>query len=763
MRRQLLLTGVPLAACVLAGGCSREAPGAGGMGGGPRSSSSAATFVGRGACVECHGPESDAYHGSQHDLAMQEATPGTVLGDFGGATLEHSGVTSRFFLRDGGYYVETDGPDGAMHEYRIRYTFGVAPLQQYLVGFPGGRLQALPLCWDTRPKESGGQRWFHLYPDEAIPAGDELHWTGRNQNWNFMCAECHSTDLHKHYDPETDTFDTTWAEIDVSCEACHGPGSAHVAWAENAGEGATAGSAAEAGLEVDLRPAGAWPWSFVEGTPTAVRGTARTEHHEIEACGRCHARRAALTDDYEYGRPLMDTHRVSLLTDPEYFADGQVHDEDYVYGSFLQSKMYASGVTCAECHEPHTAKLVVDGNDLCSRCHDAGVFGAESHHHHGGEVGAPGTNCVDCHMPARTYMVVDDRRDHSFRVPRPDLSEKLGTPNACNACHADESASWAAGKVAEWFGEGRRREWRFGEALHAGREGSPGAGALLTRLADDPAQPAIARATGFTLLAPVAGADLAETVRAGLGDADPLVRMGALGAVGAIAPEQRLGLAAGLLGDPVLAVRAEAARVLAAAVGPGTAQATRDEFGRAAADFVESQMASAERPESRVNLGVFFTDRGMPERAEAEYRAALKLDPGCIPASVNLADLRRVQGRDAEGEQILRDSLKRSPQNAALRHALGLTLIRLGRREEALTELERAYGWGPENPRHGYVLGVALDSMGQPERALEVLRGTLAAHPYDRDVLAALVQVCRARGLSDEAAGYAKRLQALTP
>ena len=720
------------------------------------------SYVGRESCVDCHHAQHNSFVRSHHDLAMQPATPDTVLGDFHDAALEHFGVTSRFFRRDGAFLVETDGPDGQMREYQVRYTFGVTPLQQYLVEFPGGRLQVLPLCWDSRPASQGGQRWFHLYPDEPIPAGDILHWTGPNQNWNFMCAECHSTDLHKGYDLATDSFDTTWNEIDVSCEACHGPGSAHVSWAHLAGEGAQAADAFEADLTVDLGNRDAWPWRFEEGAVTATRATPRTNHSEIETCARCHSRRSVLTEDYQHGNPILNSHLVSMLTEPEYFADGQVLEEDYVYGSFIQSKMYTAGVTCTECHGPHSAKLIVDGNALCYQCHQQTAFGEESHHHHPGGFGDPGTNCVDCHMPERYYMVVDGRRDHSFRVPRPNLSAKTGSPNACNMCHDDQDADWAAAWVVEWYGEDRRQEWHFGEALHAGRRRLPTAGALLTRLANDPEQPAIARATGLALLPAYAGDRFEPTVRAALADADPMVRLGALNALAGANPRLRVQLGAAQLEDPVLAVRAEAARVLAPAINDATAPAVRTAFDKAAAEFVGTQMASAERPESHINLAVYYTDRAMLDDAEREYRTALRLDPASIPASVNLADLRRLQGRDAEGEEILRDALKRTPQNPVARHALGLTLIRLNRHEEALVELERAYEWGPEDARHGYVLGIALDSLGMPDRALDVLRETLDAHPYDRDILAALSEMCRARGMSEEAGEYARRLAALT-
>ncbi len=365
-------------------------------------------------------------------------------------------------------------------------------------------------------------------------------------------------------------------------------------------------------------------------------------------------------------------------------------------------------------------------------------------------------------MPVRTFMVVDDRHDHSFRVPRPDLSAALGTPNACNACHDDQSPEWSAGHIAEWFGEGRRQEWRFGEALHAGRNGQPGAVDLLARLASDPDQPAIARATGLSLFARYPGQELVEAVRAGVADTDPLVRLGALAALGGVAPPERVPLAGALLHDPVLAVRAEAVRVLALSMSEAASPVVQRAFEAAMEDFIATQLATAERPESHINLAVVYTDLARLEDAEREYRTALGLDPANIAAAVNFADLRRMQGRDEEGEQILREVLKQTPRSAAARHALGLTLIRLGQREEALAELSRAAEWAPEVARHGYVYAVALDSMGQPGRALRVMRGAHETHPYDRDILEALVGMCRQRGLDEEAARYARKLESLT-
>lgn len=753
-----LAAAVPMAAGAAAlTACSRQ----GGEAAADRIVRIPAAYVGRSACVECHQNASDQWQGSHHDLAMDVATTETVLGDFNDATLEHFGVSSRMFRRDGKPMVETDGPDGLMHEYEVKYVFGVTPLQQYLVEFPGGRLQPLPLCWDTRPVEQGGQRWFHIYPNEAIPAGDELHWTGRVQNWNTMCAECHSTNLHKRYDLSTDSFATSWSEIDVSCEACHGPGSWHVAWAEAERDGRAQRADPSMGLDVQLGSGDNGAWLVDPTKPTAQRSEPRQSDMEIETCARCHSRRGDLTDEPGDGRPLLDSHRLALLDEGLYFADGQIEDEVYVLGSFLQSRMHAAGVTCTDCHDPHSARVYTKGNDLCAKCHRPSYFDIDTHHHHPGQRGDPGTNCMDCHMPTRTYMVVDDRYDHSFRVPRPDLSERLGTPNACNACHTDETAIWAAERVAEWYGPGRLADWRYGEALHAGREGARDAASQLERLAGDPTQPAIARATALELFARNPGETLADAVRAGATDPDGLVRMGAAeGALG-LQPAERLELLRGLLTDPLLAVRAEAARVLAPAVTDQATAAIRTAFADAERDYIASQLAAAERPEAHINLGGFYTDRGRDADAEREYREALSLEPRCTPAAVNLADLMRMQGREDMCERVLRDALKITPRDGAARHALGLALVRSGRREEALVELGRAAEYAPGVARYAYVLGVAQDSTGQSEAALGTLRAAHDRFPRDRDILRALVDLCRRAGRTDEAAAFEARLELL--
>ncbi len=205
-------------------------------GGSTSASGETAQFVGSAACAACHQQEHAEWQGSQHAAAMQEANDKTVLGKFDGGTFSHGGVTSTFYKKDDKFWVTTDGPDGKLADFEIRYTFGISPLQQYLIELPKGRLQALGIAWDARPKDEGGQRWFSLFPDRKLASGDPLHWTGIDQNWNYQCAFCHSTNLKKNYDAATGIFQTTWSEISVGCEACHGPASHHMAWASKSGD-----------------------------------------------------------------------------------------------------------------------------------------------------------------------------------------------------------------------------------------------------------------------------------------------------------------------------------------------------------------------------------------------------------------------------------------------------------------------------------------------------------------------------------------------
>jgi len=687
---------------------------------------------------------------------MQKATDATVLGDFKNTTFTHRGLTSTFSKRDGKFFVRTDGPDGKLHEYEIAYTFGVAPLQQYLIAFPGGRYQALSIAWDSRSRSDGGQRWFHLYPGERISVDDELHWTQPSQNWNFMCAECHSTDLQKRYIAAEDRYETKWAELNISCEACHGPGSAHVAWAERSERS----GAGDRGLPVKMDRRAARLWATKPGTGIAEwAGSAPPGRGEVEACGRCHARRTTIAEPYVYGRPLADTHRLALLDEGLYHADGQIRDEVYEYGSFLQSKMYARGVTCSDCHDPHSLRLRASGNAVCATCHLPERFDAPAHHHH--KAGSAGAQCVSCHMPTKTFMIVDPRRDHSLRVPRPDLSARLGTPDACTGCHKDRTAAWADEAIARWPGAFRRGTPHHGEAIALGRRGGPGAQRALADLARDAAAPAIARATALTLLGARSGGAAQAAIEAGLGDADPLVRAAAVGALDGAPPEIARSLGFRLLADPVLSVRLEASRALAGLPANQLTGEERERLERGVAEYRAAQLVNADRPWAHLNLALVQARRELPDEAEASLRTALRLDRRFVPAYVNLADVMRARGRDNEGERLLSQGLTITPDNPDLLHALGLLEARQRRMDEALRSLGRASELSVDNARFAYVYAVALNSMGRPDRALAVLEAAHRRHPADVHVLVALVTINRDRGALPAAKEWARKLAAL--
>jgi predicted CXXCH cytochrome family protein len=709
---------------------------------------------------------------------MQPARADTVLAKFDNENFTHAGITSTFFQRDGKYFVNIDGPDGKLHDYEIKYTFGVRPLQQYLIELSNGRIQALSIAWDARPKEQGGQRWFHLYPKEGIKHDDELHWTRPAHNWNFMCADCHSTELRKNYDPSTDRFKTEWKEISIGCEACHGPGSDHVIWAkgripplQKGGKGGFESSPeiplnppfskGENKLTVKFDERRGVTWNHNAATGNAARSQARTTEREIDVCAQCHARRGQIGEGYAPGKPFLDYYRPAFLTSPLYHADGQQRDEVYTWASFLQSKMYAQGVTCSDCHEPHSGKLRAQGNAVCASCHSADKYDAPGHHHH--KAGSTGAACVACHMPATTYMIVDPRRDHSLRVPRPDLSAQFGTPNACNSCHADRDARWAAARVKQWTGREPQGYQRFAAAFAAADAGAFDSQAQLRAVAADASHPAIARATAVAQLNAAQGATAGDVVGAGARDANPLVRLAALQSLGNAPVDARARLAAPLLADPLRAIRIEAASVLAPVPPDQLTAEQRASFERAGAEYIASQKYNADRAEARVNLGAFYANLGDAAKAEAEFKAALVLDAQFVPAYVNLADLYRPTQRDHEGERILRDGLQRAPRNAMLHHALGLALVRLKRTDAALSELERATVLEPGNARYAYVYAVALHSSGNPDAAIKRLEKTLAAHPRDRDVLEALAGFHSSKGEKAAAEKYAERLRTLDP
>jgi tetratricopeptide (TPR) repeat protein len=714
----------------------------------------AGEFIGSDSCMSCHQDEYQLWQGSHHDLAMQLPTADTVLGNFDNQSFTYNGITSRFYQRDGKYLVETDGEDGKLQEFEVAYVFGVDPLQQYLLPLTRGRLQALSIAWDARPATAGGQRWYHLYPDESIDSNDPLHWTGPYQNWNTRCAECHSTDLQKNYDASTRSFDTHYAEIDVGCEACHGPAEKHLELAQSN----TLAGTAKGGFDTALKQRGDWAFS-AEGS-IASRQQPLQSRAQIDSCGRCHSRRGTL-GDYHYGADLLDTHRLSLPQSPLYHHDGQILDEVYVYGSFVQSRMHQAGVVCSNCHEPHSLKLRAPNNGVCAQCHKTAVYDTADHHRHAQD--SSGALCANCHMPETTYMGVDPRRDHSMRIPRPDLSEQLATPNACNQCHTDKDANWASAALGKWGVTPKDSFGPLGQLFQRAAFGDNQTTPLLAEIASDDNRPLIWRATAMETLGQMGGRDALQTATQLLYSDEPQLRVSTIRAIEFLPLHQRYQLLQALFDDPVTSVRMEIASSLAAVPLDQIPAPQAKQLQALFDEYLSTLQLHADMPSIQMQIGLFVGSRGDAVAAEAAYREALYLNRQLIGGYLNLADLLRALGREEEARSLLLEALQQAPSSPDVLHSLGLLETRTGNAEKALQYLGAAAEQETTGGRHRYVYAIALHDLGQPRQAISQLQELYRLAPDNQEVLLALANYSAEAGQMDRALYYAEALVRIAP
>ena len=760
-----------------------------------------ATYVGRQSCIDCHRQEHALWQGSHHDLAMDVATEESVLGDFGDVEFTHFDVTSRFYRQDGKFMVRTEGPDGKLGDFEIKYVLGVSPLQQYMVEFDRrpdmpeneiARLQVLRLCWDTAKQE-----WFYLPPpdvDEKLAPDDVLHWTGVTMRWNTSCADCHSTNLQKNFDVATQTFHTTFSEIDVSCEACHGPGSLHV----------------------ELAQSRSLFWDRIRGYGlTKLKGI--DTRPQIETCAPCHSRRqGSLAAAFEPGDLYHDHYQNALLQSGLYHADGQILDEVFEYGSFVQSKMYHKGIRCTDCHDPHSTRLLHPGNQLCTSCHQhpAGKYDSPSHHRHA--VGSAGAQCVACHMPPTTYMEVDPRHDHSLRVPRPDLSVLIGTPNACSGCHLDESGlsaerraelgeyanwvrvaasgneevktalarvdAWSDRWSTEWYGKPEEeRADHFSLAIAEARKGNPASIPDLIRIVSERRQPALVRATCLAELGQFTDRRVQEVSLDLLNDPEPQVRAAALTNLRGLDLDLLLRKVLPLLDDPVRLVRVEAAQLLAR-VPPaelrGSQQRRLDEVLQ---EVEAGLLLNNDRAGAHLMLGVLHADQGDVERAVGDYETALRLEPGTVGPRSNLAELldqRALEletqaaqlqqaeqqaaygiNRPAEPSRAGTDSRSERLLQAAFQFRQRVTQLR----KDELELLARDVKLLPQSPPLRYRYGLLLYLNGREAEAEVELREACRLSPQSPDFAMALALLYQKQARYELALTEAQRLLALRP
>lgn len=700
-------------------------------------------YVGRQKCMQCHAQQGKDWLGSHHDRAMALPAAETVRGDFNDIEATFYGVTSKMSREGDDYLVTTENQKGQAETFKVKYTFGWEPLQQYLVEFPDGRLQVLPLCWDT-----GNQKWFHIYPNEKIAPEDPLHWTRSMQNWDHMCAECHSTNVQKKFDLKTRHFSTSFSEINVSCEACHGPGGRHVELANQN------------------------PPNWETSERYALAELKREPRKQVETCAKCHSRKTATFPGHQPGADFYNHYLIELLEpwapeagQPVYHVDGQIDDEVYVHGSFIQSKMYHNGVRCTDCHNAHTARLHVEGNALCVRCHtpkpdNPKVFDTPEHHHH---PPGKGTLCVECHMPEKTYMVVDPRRDHSLRVPRPDLSVRLGTPNACNKCHADKSTRWAAEWVEKWYGPERPKDHFSAQIIAAARNNDPDAEEKLVGIVKDKEASLFLRASSLLLLRRYAGAVGSRAARESLADQEPIIRVAALAKLseGRLSSEKKHMLP--LLRDSNASVRTEAARILSS-ISKGLDGEDEKDFQRARGELQARFQAHLDRPETHLAMAIEHEGLERMEKAVEAYELSLNIDELFVPSRFNLATLYSRQNKSREAEVLLREIVRLRRDIGQGHYSLGLLIAENSERlEEATEHLAQAADLMPRHPRAQYNCGLALWRQGQTEKAELYLLTAYELAPQNPDYPFSLAQLLAQQGKWKTALNYARISVNLAP
>ncbi len=615
------------------------------------------SYVGSDACVDCHDDAFKAWSGSHHALAWTAPTPDNILADFEGTSFSLNGEISKFEREGDTSYVTTPGPDGKDTRYPLAGVVGIEPLQQYLLETAPGKLQSFDVVWDT---EEG--RWYHLYPDQELKPGEGLHWTGPYKTWNTRCAECHATDYDKAYDPLTATYSSSQAEIGVGCEACHGPSKAHLEWAE---------------LQDNFDHAA---WTDVGLKGLTLNFDALDAAAEISQCAGCHSRREPFGDrSPEPGTPFHDSYRLALLREGAYHADGQIQDEVYVYGSFLQSKMYDKGVRCSDCHDPHAARLKADGNAVCTQCHSTAgntrfptlpLADYDSPEHHFHPEASDGAQCKSCHMIERVYMGTDGRRDHSFRVPRPDLTVEIGTPNACNDCHTDQTAAWAAQVLDEKFPDSAHRGPHFATTFAAARVAPATQTSALMDIARETSMPGIVRASALDLLGLASTPDIADLMEPLLADEDPLVRAAAVSVQRGAEPVTRVQRLANLLGDPVKLVRLATVREFLDAPPMRLPDRLQRNLESAMAEWQGGLTARADFPETQMILGgLGLTMRNMPA-ALAAFGEAVEQDPQMEDAWVMMIRIQAAVGDVTGARATVRRGLIKNPDSAILRQYL---------------------------------------------------------------------------------------------
>ena len=646
------------------------------------------------SCQQCHQKEVGLWKQSHHKKAMDVANEKTVLGNFDNQSFTNKkGEVTRFFKKKKKFFINTIGDDGKKHDFQVKFVFGFEPLQQYLFQLNDGKIQTLSIAWDNHKK-----KWYTLYPDLDIIHKDRLHWTSQGQNWNSMCASCHTTNFEKNFDVKTQTYHSKFDEINVSCSSCHGSAEQHMKLVKE-------------GKLDDLPKHKRHLHKY--GFQKSLARTPTNSLTEIESCAPCHSRRVELKKDLNTDEKFSDKYLLSLLERNIYQMDGQLLDETYVLGSFAQSKMYHKGIRCSDCHDSHSSKLVAQDNNLCIRCHQPQKYNSQEHTHH--KVDSKGSLCVSCHMPGKHYMGIDFRRDHSFRVPRPDLSVKYQTPNACNNCHTDKSSQWAADAVVKWFG--KTRQQNFVDLLLPARQNEDWS--LYIKLLNSTEHPEIVRATVALELNNFLNVkQVVETLSKTISDEQILVREASIRAFQSAPADFKMRYIFPLISDASRPVRFSAYRVLIGVEGINKKSlAEINKYVKVGQEYKEMLEQNADFPSGQFQYALYYTAIKDLVQAEKSYLKAIEIDRYFSAARFNLATLYRQQNRFEEAKKQYEQIIKLFPQDTQAYFQLGLMYYSQKEYVKAVETLKLIQKITPNDHYIFYALGEIYVRLGRLKEA----------------------------------------------
>lgn len=719
-----------------------------------------AKYIGSESCSDCHQAQFKNWRNSHHALAMQVANDSTVLAPFDGRNLAKNTDVFKPFKEHGKFYVSTNARSSKIERFKITHVIGVYPLQQYLVEYQKGAYQVLRYAWDTRALKDGGQKWFPFPDEQAASSTDRLHWTRIEQNWNSMCAECHVTNYKKNYSTDNYSFASSYSEIGVGCESCHGPGSRHVEIAKRSSKEQSL-EEKPTKLKNSILSLNAKKIPSPKPLRALVGVDLKRSQDQVEACAQCHSRRAPLTAQHIHGKALADTHRVNLLEAGLYHPDGQILDEVYEYGSFMQSKMYKAGVTCSHCHDPHNANLLSDTKTLCLSCHQAESYNTPKHHHH--KLGTQGAQCINCHMPEKVYMSVDGRRDHSFRIPMPERSNSLNSPDACKSCHMNQSWSWLIESYKKMYPSRVSDSFDYGVTFYNARKGLKNSQAALLKIINDSAQPAIVRATAISEIVRFVSPHTLQVITNTLSDKDPLVRQASVSIFEGQQDPRLIAELFNLLDDPILSVRFEAARVLASARDLTQDQLKVKKLELVLKQYTDSLILNGERAYAWFNLGNLKEALRDPDQAEIYYAKAMMLEPFFDLAFVNQAQLLYQKGDKERSLKTLLLGLESSKDSLELRYSLAMYFIREKDYPKALKQLElAAKKVSPEDAIYEQLITALVlthEKIGSLDRALSLLKSSLNEQGFNQQLAELGVALASKANKAEEIRFFSERLQ----